>query len=293
MRFFTDFRTDLALERHELIKDNVPKGIKNEQYESGCVRLTKITVEDEDGAQKLGKPQGTYITAELPSLAQYSPTDEDIINVIADELRLLLPEDGTVLVIGLGNGDITPDAVGPDSASMVLATRHLSGELVKSIGLGDLRPVAVFTPGVLGKTGMETAESVKGIADSVSPSAIIAVDALAARRLSRLGNTVQMSDTGISPGSGVGNARSAITKESVGIPVISMGIPTVVDAQTLVNDLSGENTTIDNKIGGEMIVTPREIDLVVDRAARVIAFSINKALQPHLSIEEIVMLTGG
>ena len=287
-----DFRTDLALERHEIIKSNEPKGVESSEREEAGVKITKISVTDENGEKALEKPVGTYITAEIPSLVSRSPLDDELIEVIAGELRSLLPDKGAVLVVGLGNTDITPDAVGPESISMLLATRHISKELSESVGLGDLRAVAGFTPGVLGKTGVETAESVKGMVEAVKPSAVIAVDALAARRLSRLGNTVQMSDTGIIPGSGVGNARNAINKDSVGVPVISMGIPTVVDAQTLVNDLTDDKKEISKEENKEMIITPREIDLVIQRASRIIGLSINKALQPHLSVDDVMMLVG-
>ncbi|MCQ2485977.1 MAG: GPR endopeptidase [Clostridia bacterium] len=287
-----DFRTDLALERHELIKDYTPKGVESKQYKKDDIQFTKITVTDDEGAKKLKKPIGTYITAELPSLILNSPVEENTIAAIADELRQLIPPDGTIMIVGLGNSDITPDAIGPESASLVLATRHISEEIIKSTGLGSLRSTAVFTPGVLGKTGVETAESIKGIAEVINPSAVIVIDALAARRVSRLGCTVQISDTGISPGSGVGNRRNAINKDSVGVPVISIGIPTVVDVQTLVNDLVGNNAEISAKDSKEMIVTPREIDLVIGRASRLIGLTINKALQPHLSVDEIMMLVG-
>lgn len=292
MVIYMDFRTDLALERHEVIKADSPEGVVSETFEKNGITFTKIKVTNESGAESLGKPIGTYITAEIPSLVTRSPVDEEIIEAIGEELRSLLPEEGTVLAVGLGNTDITPDAIGPESIAMVLATRHISAELSESVGLGNLRPVAGFTPGVLGKTGVETAESVKGIAETVKPCAVIVVDALAARRLKRLGNTVQMSDTGITPGSGVGNARAAINKESIGVPVISMGIPTVVDAQTLVNDLTDDTKEISREENKRMIITPREIDLVVERASRIIGLSINKALQPHLSVDEVMMLVG-
>lgn len=287
-----DFRTDLALERHELLKERIPQGVESENYEKNEVIFTKIKITDESGAESLGKPIGCYITAEIPSLMQTAVPDEESMTAIGEELRLLLPEKGAVLVVGLGNTDITPDAIGPESVNMVLATRHITDELSKSIGLGELRPVAGFIPGVLGKTGIETAESIKGIVDSVRPGAVIVIDALAARKLQRLGNTLQMSDTGIIPGSGVGNARVAVNEELLGVPVISIGIPTVVDAQTLVNDLTDDETEISRKENSEMIITPREIDLVVERASKIIAVSVNKALQPHLSVDEILMLVG-
>ncbi len=287
-----NFRTDLALERHELLKDGIPQGVKSETYEKNEVTFTKIKITDEAGAESLGKPMGNYITVEIPSLMKTATLDEKSITAIGEELRMLLPEKGPVLVVGLGNADITPDAIGPESVEMILATRHITEELSESIGLGNLRPVAGFIPGVLGKTGIETAESIKGLVDSIKPCAVIVIDALAARRLKRLGNTVQMSDVGIVPGSGVGNARAAVNEETLGVPVISIGIPTVVDAETLVNDLTDDQKEISRKENKEMIITPREIDLVVERASKIIAVSINKALQPHLSVDEILMLVG-
>lgn len=287
-----DFRTDLALERHELLKERIPEGVESETYEKNAVVFTRIRITDESGARSLGKPVGSYVTAEIPSLINTAVLDEETVMAISDELKMLIPQKGPVLVVGLGNTDITPDAIGPESVNMVLATRHITDELSKSIGLGELRPVAGFIPGVLGKTGIETAESIKGIAKSINPCAVIVIDALAARKLARLGNTIQMSDTGIIPGSGVGNARAAVNKETLGVPVISMGIPTVVDAQTLVNDLTDNETEISRKENKEMIITPREIDLVVERASKIIAVSINKALQPHLTVDEILMLVG-
>lgn len=287
-----DFRTDLALERHEIIKGKMPEGVSSSEYKKECVSFTKISIDDEKGAEALGKPVGCYITAEIPSLIKSAACDEAVIETVGGELRELLPDDGTVLVVGLGNTDITPDAIGPRSVDNILATRHIGKELSDSIGLGDLRPVAVFVPGVLGKTGVETAESVSGLVRTVNPSAVIVIDALAARRLRRLGNTVQMSDAGIVPGSGVGNSRAAINKESTGVPVISVGIPTVVDAQTLVSDLTDNEKEISREENKSMIITPREIDLVVERASKIIGLAVNKALQPHLSVDEMLMLTG-
>lgn len=287
-----DFRTDLALERHEIIKDKIPEGVSSSEYKKDCVSFTKISIDDEKGAEALGKPVGCYITAEIPSLIKSAACDEAVIETLGGELRQLLPDDGTVLVVGLGNTDITPDAIGPRSVDNILATRHIGKELSDSIGLGDLRPVAVFVPGVLGKTGVETAESVSGLVRTVNPSSVIVIDALAARRLHRLGNTVQISDAGIVPGSGVGNSRAAINRESTGVPVISVGIPTVVDAQTLVSDLTDNEKEISREENKSMIITPREIDLVVERASKIIGLAVNKALQPHLSVDEMLMLTG-
>lgn len=286
-----DLRTDLALEKRELLGKKEPEGVESREFTLGDVRFTKIKVVNEKGSEALGKPIGTYITAEIPELMKNPVTDEDMIEAIAVQLRSLLPKDGSILAVGLGNTQITPDAVGPKSVSMVLATRHIGKELSDEIGLGELRSVAGFVPGVLGRTGLEAAESVRGLVGAVSPSAIIVVDALAARKLSRLGTTIQISDIGIIPGSGVGNARKEITERSVGVPVISVGIPTVVDVGTLVADLTGSHSEIPTE-SRDMIITPREIDIVVERASELIGMSINKALQPDISVDEMMMLVG-
>lgn len=284
-------RTDLALEKREILGKKEPEGVESSEFSEGGVSFTKIKIINKKGSEILGKPIGTYITAEIPQLMKNPINDEETIEAIANQLRNLIPKNGAVLVAGLGNTDITPDAVGPKSVSMVLATRHIDKSLSEEIGLGELRSVAGFIPGVLGRTGLEAAESVKGIAASIEPSAVIVVDALAARRLSRLGTTVQISDTGIIPGSGVGNARKEITERSVGVPVISVGVPTVVDVGTLVNDLTGSKSKLSEE-NRNMIITPREIDIVIERASELIGMAINKALQPDVSVDEMMMLVG-
>lgn len=287
-----DVRTDLALEKREFLGLEEPEGVECRSFGEGDAFFTEIKILNQRGSEALGKPIGTYITAEIPRLMKNPVTDEELIDSIARQLSTLLPREGTVLVVGLGNTDITPDAVGPKSISMVLATRHIGAASARELGLGNLRSVAGFVPGVLGRTGLEAAESVKGLVKAISPCAVIAVDALAARKLSRLGTTVQISDIGIIPGSGVGNARMGITKENLGVPVISVGIPTVVDVGTLVRDLTGSKQEIRESEERDMIITPREIDLVIERAAELIGMSINRALQPEISVEEMLMLVG-
>lgn len=284
-----DFRTDLAIEIKESLPQKASDGITTAAFEKNGVKVTKIKITNSQGEQAIGKPIGTYITAEIPNLSKYSCADEGIMSTLGSLLGELLPESGTVLTVGLGNKNITPDALGPLSCSMILATRHISGELARSVGLDSLRPSAVHSPGVLGQTGVESAEIIKGVVRQINPAAVIVIDALAARRLSRLGCTVQMSDTGIIPGSGVGNSRSEISKATLGVPVISIGVPTVVDAGTLVHGLVGEAAPL-KKENSSMIITPREIDLVIDRAARLVGMAVNKALQRDISTEEILML---
>lgn len=291
-----NFRTDLVLERRELVGEAHVPGVNQVTREKENAKITEIQVQTEEGAQAIGKPIGKYITVEVPNFANETDLLDGRLNAIADELKSMLPTEGCVLVVGLGNNDITPDALGPKCVSQIFATRHIGSDLAMSIGLPGLRAVAALTPGVLGQTGMETSEIVAAVVERIRPTAVIAIDALAARRLSRLGNTVQMSDTGVSPGSGVGNARTELSEKTLGVKVISMGVPTVVDAVTLVTDVLGEQNAarmgdirIDQEFG-RMMVTPREIDLMTERAAKLIALSINTALQPSLSLDDILSL---
>ena len=287
-----DYRTDLAVEKQEALQGTTPEGVTCEREEKAGLCITRITVQTEEGARSLGKPCGRYITVEVPPFKRSAELTDEMIDVIADALRSLLPPEGTVLVAGLGNDDITPDALGPKFSAQVLATRHIRKELADAAGLGSLRPVVNVVPGVLGKTGMETGELLRGAVQMVSPAAVITVDALAARRLSRLGCTIQMADTGVTPGSGVGNARTRLDRQTLGVPVVAVGVPTVVDAATLVHDLTEDGAQTEPLLreGSDMMITPREIDLVIERAAKLLSLVVNKALQPHLSAQDILLL---
>lgn len=286
-------RTDLALERHEIIKNRHVKGIKYEKIEKDDVIITLIEVLDEDGEQEVGKPKGKYYTVDLPEFSHETELIDGRLKTLTDIIIQLLPKsNGAVLVAGIGNDNITPDALGPCCAEQIFSTRHIAKEISKDLGLPEFNSVSAISTGVLGKTGIETAEYIKGIVDLIKPKAVIAVDALASRSLSRLGKTVQLSDTGISPGSGVGNHRTKIDSEMLGIPVIAIGIPTVVDGKTLVYDLT-ENEENINNISNEaenVMVTPRDIDLIIERASRLLALSINCALQPHIDPEFLLSL---
>jgi spore protease len=233
---------------------------------------------------------GEGLDALIEFLADNEEELEDYAIRIGGELAMMLPENGTILVIGLGNDRITPDAVGPQAAARVLATRHIRKEFARSMGLEGLRSTAVAIPRVLGQTGMETAEVVRGLCNTVEPSAIIAIDALAAAQVSRLGCTIQLCDSGIAPGSGVGNDRRALNKDTLGDPVIAIGVPTVVDARSLAIELTGdyESEPTVTPRGCEMMVTPREIDVVIRRAAQLIAMAINFALHPDFSPRELM-----
>ncbi len=283
-----NLRTDLAIEQSEIRADKVLKGIEHTVKKADGVTVTEIKITDKDGEAALKRKKGRYITVEISDFAKSTRYFESGTNSVAQGLKSLLPESGTILIAGLGNENITPDALGPKCASLVFSTRHISKELQKSIGFDSLRSVARITPGVLGQNGIETSEIIAGIVKEISPVALITVDALASRRLSRLGCTVQICNTGITPGSGVGNSRAEISENTIGVPVIAVGVPTVVDATTLAYDLTGASVNPkDEKESEQMMVTPREIDLIIDRSAKLIATAINSALQPELSAQDI------
>ena len=280
-----DFRTDLAVEQREMVaihSDNVAV----RQYARQNANVTEIEILNDEGAQDLGKPKGKYITMEIPAFSHDSELLDGRLTAMTESIRTLLPEtDGPVLVAGLGNEDVTPDALGPRTAHGIFATRHIDRALASELGFGELRDVCAITFGVLGQTGMETAETIRGIVNTIHPAAVITVDALAARSLQRLGKTVQLTDTGITPGSGVGNSRARLDKETLGVPVIAIGVPTVVDAVTLVRDFTSEHKMAKEKEdeAKAMMVCPREIDVTIRRAARFLALSLNCALQPSIS----------
>ncbi len=241
-------RTDLALEAKESFENDDVEihgvTIEEEYDEEREIRITKVCIETEKGARAMGKPIGTYITLEAPNM---SVPDEDYHREISEELahyiRELMTEgeeaseDKSVLIVGLGNREITPDALGPNVVGNMNITRHIIKEYGKyAMGNDSAKQVSGIVPGVMAQTGMETQEIIRGIVKETQPDLIIAIDALAARNTKRLNRTIQITDTGINPGSGVGNHRNGLTEETLGIPVIAIGIPTVVDAATIVND---------------------------------------------------------
>lgn len=276
------FRSDLALE--QVAADSLPEGVTMTRR-GKAFRITEILISDDSHRDSIGKGKGRYITLEGGSLSRFSEIYEDMAAELADELGRLIP-DGEVLVAGLGNRDITPDAIGPEAAEKILATRHLRGELDDSEEefLTSLRPVCTFAGGVMGQTGMESAELIRAVCREVKPAAVIAVDALACSDVSRLGTAIQISDSGISPGSGVSNARKALTESELGVPVIAVGVPTVVDMHTIVRSLTGAE--IDRDLPN-MMVTPRDVDRLTERASQLLAFGINLALQPTLTFDDV------
>ena len=273
-------RTDLALEAGELAGEleGVISGV------SGNVHIIEITTEA--ASEKLGKPMGSYYTIELNALLRredkaFETVARQLSRVIADET----PKSGTILVVGLGNRYITPDALGVITAENLLVTRHLKNQMPHDFS--GFRSVAVTTPGVLGTSGIESAAHIKALCRLLQPGAVIAVDALAARRPERLCRTVQITDTGITPGSGVGNSREELSSASLGVPVIAIGVPTVVDISTLLSDLGAEPHQDDG-----LIVTPRSIDSEVACAGRLLGYAINIALHKGITLEDIDMLLG-
>lgn len=317
-------RTDLAIEARELAQQNAAEadqldGVDVTTKEDPDYFLTHVRIHSDEGSRLMGKPEGDYITLESEKLKENdAECHEKIIKVLAENIRSLVKfgENDCILVAGLGNWNITPDALGPKVVSKILVTRHLQGTLPEEIE-ETVRPVAAVSPGVMGITGIETGEILKGIVDKLQPSLLIAIDALAARRSNRINAAIQMSNTGVAPGAGVGNKRMMLDQESLGIPVIAIGVPTVVDAATLVNDtmdrILGEMMQqtkkgsefyqtlqsleqeekyqmISDILGpytGNMFVTPKEVDAVVDRLANIIANSINIAIHPGVTMNDI------
>ena len=294
-----NIHTDLALEDKERFEsDNVEiSGVSVEEFydEEHEIRVTEVKILTENGAKSMRKPIGTYITMEMENLVLL---DEEYHHVVAEELSKYVgnvlqmdkeKEDYTVLVVGLGNRDVTPDALGPHTVECLNVTRHIVKEYGKyAMGEEAVNMVSAIAPGVMAQTGMESYEIIKGIVETTKPDAVIVVDALAARNTKRLNRTIQIADTGIHPGSGVGNHRNEISKETLGIPVIAIGVPTVVDAATIVRDtmenlLSTLETDDKYEMMQELIaphlygmfVTPKDIDESIDRIGETIAEGLN------------------
>ncbi len=291
-------RTDLAHEAHQIFQEankrvGDPDGIVSETFTEKGIQVTRVEIRSPQGEQALGKPQGTYVTVDLHPLIRREPNAfADTTALVARQLRSMLPPEDNrpVLVTGLGNRAVTPDAYGPWVAKDVIATRHLLSSMPEDFSM--LSPVTVLSPGVLGSTGLESGEQICGISQKVPPRALIVIDALAARRTERLCRSIQISDAGLTPGSGVGNHRFSLNRETMGVPCIAIGVPTVVDSLTLAADLmESNNGNVDEeemrKNHAPYFVTSREIDAELRLCARVTAYAINKALQPGLSTQEI------
>ena len=315
-----NIRTDLALEEKERFESDqveVQGVVLEEEYDKEReIRVTTVRIETENGAKTMGKPVGTYLTIEAPNLSSpdegiHREVSEELAKYLIEVMKKIIPEsehDKEVLVIGLGNRQATPDALGPYVADNLNVTRHIVKEYGKYAALEEMNcVVSAIVPGVMAQTGMETAEIIKGVVRETKPDLLIVIDALTARNSRRLNRTIQIADTGINPGSGVGNYRNAITKETIGVPVIAIGVPTVVDAVTIVSDtmenlLSALETSESLKgvglvLGGyseaekyelikeliapnlnSMFMTPKDIDETVKRLSYTISEGLNLAL---------------
>ena len=286
-------RTDLASESHELWQQSTGRtttlsGVRAEDDHLEGFAVHKVHILDREGAEALGKPMGRYITVELDGLLRREDgAFSRAVRAIAHLLEPMLPPEGDSLVVGLGNRAITPDLIGPLAVERTLVTRHLVQQLPDHFGA--FRPVAALTPGVLASTGMESGLLVQAAAAELRPTCIIAIDALASRSANRLCRTVQLADAGIVPGSGVGNHRMALNRETLGVPVIAVGVPTVVEASTLIMNLLGRDDDTDLP-GGDLFVTPREVDSRVADLSRVIGYGVSMALNPGLTTEDLDLL---
>lgn len=290
-----NYRTDLAIDRVEYISGEI-KGIRKTERRTNNTKTTVIDILDENGEKAVGKPVGKYITVEMSGLMKDGSIEDDCLFEVIRCINELLPKtNGTVLVAGVGNPDITSDALGPAFCDRVFSTRHIDENMKKLSGLtSKLRSVCCVSTDVLGKTGIESAEYIKFIKNGVNPDFIITVDALCSTDIKRLGTTVQLSNTGVSPGSGVMNSRMKIDEECMGVPVIAIGVPTVVSALTVSKNIFGSEAEInindENREYLQMIVTPKDIDMLIKNASFLLSVAVNCALQQSLSPGDIISL---
>lgn len=315
-------RTDLADEARKVyVEDNKREadGIAVEEKFEDDTKVTIVKVLDDNGSKKIGKPIGTYITLDIPEYTAYDGgLMDDVSKVLGTTLKELakVNEKQTVLVVGLGNIKVTPDALGPKVVEKIMVTRHLRDVMPDAID-DSVVSVGAISPGVLGITGIETFEIIKSIVDRIKPDLVLCIDALASRKTERVNRTIQVSDSGIAPGAGVGNHRKQLNEESLGVKVIAIGVPTVVHASTIANDMidlviddlinqseegkgfyemlkkidKNEKSALIHEIlnphVGDLVVTPKEIDVMIDSMSKIIANGINIAIQPNMTMEEI------
>lgn len=316
-------RTDLAVESRELYKENkrqeIPGVEVEKSQENNSIEITRVKIVDDRGSQLMGRPMGSYITVEARGLKSAdADLKDEVSKVMAKELVKLVPKkkNFSTLVVGLGNHDVTPDALGPEVVSKILITRHLF-KMYKKTEDPTMVSVSAISPGVMGTTGIETGDIIKGIVEKSKPDLVIAIDALASRKMERVSTTIQISTTGISPGSGVGNLRKQLNEETLGVPVLAIGVPTVVDAATMTNDTIGmvvqalkshsekgsdffkllEDMKDDEKYalikevlepyGANVIVTTKEIDKIITDISQIIANGINIALHPGVDLKDV------
>lgn len=308
---FCGVRTDLALETHDALRaqtgGEIPGvAVRRESFNQGQVTVVEIL--NDQGSQAMGKPKGTYVTLEAPAIREANPQAYNtIVEVLAKHLTAMIdiPQQAGVLVVGLGNWNATPDALGPKVAGYILVTRHLFEFAPQAVQPG-MRPVSAVAPGVLGITGLETAEVIQGIVEKTKPSLVIVIDALAAGSVERIGSSIQVANTGINPGSGIGNKRRGLTQETLGVPVISIGVPTVVHAALIAReaiyklyqayqkqtptqkDLEPIIGDLLKPFGGALMVTPKEIDDLIQNCGKIIAGALTKALHRGVVDQEYI-----
>lgn len=302
---------DLAVEAHDLLRGSTGQeipGVEEQVEKMDSIKINTITIKTDAGARSMGRPIGSYITIESPPLKINDPNvKQEIIQAMNKGLKLLignrLQPDQVVLLVGLGNWRATPDALGPKFIEYIPITRHYHQYAPQALVPG-MRPTCGIAPGVLGITGLETFEVIKGIVDKIKPAVMIVVDSLAAQNVERIGTSIQMANTGIQPGSGIGNTRHALTEEELGIPVIAIGCPTIVNAAVIavqtVKQFCQQNSLAYNELnantavksilsyfGGSLSVTPREIDEIIENSARIISMGVATTLFPGVSQEQL------
>ena len=315
-------RTDLAIEVAQMFKEEMNQnlnGVTIEKKLDEGSEITIVKVVNEEGAKSIGKPIGNYITIEIP---EYTVYDGELMNDVSESLGRTLKKllnvnkEDKILVVGLGNSKVTPDALGPLVVEKIMVTRHLSSVMPDAID-DEVISVGAIAPGVLGVTGIETFEIVDSLVKKIKPTLVICIDALGSRKTQRVNKTIQICDTGISPGAGVGNHRMKLNKETLGVKVVGIGVPTVVNAATIASDtidLVLDSLISNSKEGSdfykmlknidknernilindvldpfvsELVVTPKEIDLMIEALSKIIANGINIAVQPSMTMDEI------
>lgn len=302
-------RTDLALEAREMINEKktgalkevgeLPGGIIMDTKDKPNVTITRITVETDEAAQAINKKKGRYVTIELKN-GELNTMEvyQEVAKTLCDELQEFMPsKNPNIMIAGLGNWKVTPDSLGPKVVEKLVVTRHIKDTMPEEALDPRLGNVCAVAPGVLGITGIETGDLLQGVINRIKPDIIFAIDALASRKTSRINTTIQITDTGIVPGSGVGNKRMELSKDTLGIPVIAIGVPTVVEAITLAKDLlenaSGEEleeslyVSISKTCGAEMVVTPKNIDIAIERMATTIANGLNMTIHKGFDFGDI------
>lgn len=322
-----NIRTDLALEAREIYnedrKTDKIEGVKFKKVKEGEILITTVEITDDESSEKLGKPKGKYITLESPKIKSMDPDfSREISYALKKQLEKIisLNKNDTVLIVGLGNWNITPDALGPKVVSQIMVTKHLKDYIPEHID-EDIRPVSAISPGVLGITGVETSDIIEGLVKKIKPELVIAIDALASKSPERISTTIQITDTGINPGSGVGNKREGLNFDTLNVPVVAIGVPTVVDAVSIASDLTNKlftniinNTDKNSKVYSvinslresgeekliraviddeerELMVTPKEVDNVISHISKVISNGINLALHKDIDLEYIESFT--